>query len=447
MRRRAPFRAGMNRTSVLRSAPAPRRPSRGRIRRAPLSQPLLVPRRGLGARRPRRAGGRARAAGARDHRPPGPVRRGPVLDRGRGRRAAPGRSGLEIELLDAGGPGSGRHRRARPAGHGARAAGRRSARSRGSSPRAGRSGPRPERARLPGHRRVVKEDHRGDRRAAAWAAPPAAGEGRGRLAEPVPARVAGEPRRDEGRARVHPRRCWRRTTRGSSRCPAVATASSRGGCGRGIARARGRWPSGTRRCSGSGSRRRRRASCSSWRTISCPTTTGSPRRPPGWPTSWGCRSWSPTTSTTRHPEGRELQDVLTAIRHGRSLGRARATCGGRTASRTSRAQPSCSRCRPATRRPPRRTRCSQAAGARGSRRPSEIAAACHVDLAFERYRFPGFPVPKGETPFQLPVHAVLGRRPASLSPADAGGRQAACPRARRHRAGRPRRVLPRSAGT
>ena len=30
---------------------------------------------------------------------------------------------------------------------------------------------------------------------------------------------------------------------------------------------------------------------------------------------------------------------------------------------------------------------------------AEIAAACRVDLAFERYRFPGFPVPRGETPF------------------------------------------------
>ncbi len=29
----------------------------------------------------------------------------------------------------------------------------------------------------------------------------------------------------------------------------------------------------------------------------------------------------------------------------------------------------------------------------------EIAAACRVELSFERYRFPGFPVPKGETPF------------------------------------------------
>ena len=30
---------------------------------------------------------------------------------------------------------------------------------------------------------------------------------------------------------------------------------------------------------------------------------------------------------------------------------------------------------------------------------AEIAAGCRVELEFERYRFPGFDVPKGETPF------------------------------------------------
>ena len=91
--------------------------------------------------------------------------------------------------------------------------------------------------------------------------------------------------------RGSPTSCWRRTTRGWSRCPAAATASSRGGCGRVTGRARGRSRSGTRRCSGSASRRRRRASCSSWGITSWPTTTGSPRRRHGWPTSWDCRSW------------------------------------------------------------------------------------------------------------------------------------------------------------
>ena len=58
---RLDFPRGKYRTSVLPSAPAPRRPHRGRLRRAPLPQPLLVPRRRVGARRPGRAGGRARA--------------------------------------------------------------------------------------------------------------------------------------------------------------------------------------------------------------------------------------------------------------------------------------------------------------------------------------------------------------------------------------------------
>ncbi len=35
----------------------------------------------------------------------------------------------------------------------------------------------------------------------------------------------------------------------------------------------------------------------------------------------------------------------------------------------------------------------------GIKRSGEIAARCQVDLEFERYRFPGFPVPGGETPF------------------------------------------------
>ena len=30
---------------------------------------------------------------------------------------------------------------------------------------------------------------------------------------------------------------------------------------------------------------------------------------------------------------------------------------------------------------------------------AEIAAGCRVELAFEKYRFPGFAVPKGQTPF------------------------------------------------
>ncbi len=142
------------------------------------------------------------------------------------------------------------------------------------------------------------------------------------------------------------------------------------------------------------------------------------------------------------PEGRELQDVLTAIRHGRSLPELRDLrrpdgesylkgAGGAAGAAAGRAR------RP---RPP--TRCWRGRGARGSRRPSEIAAGCRVELAFERYRFPGFPVPKGETAVQPPLVAVLGGRETALPPADAGGGQAARPRAGRHREDRARRVLP-----
>ena len=63
--------------------------------------------------------------------------------------------------------------------------------------------PRPERARLPGHRTVVKEDHRGSGGAARGASR-AARPGRSRVAEPVPARLPGEPRGLQGGPAVHP---------------------------------------------------------------------------------------------------------------------------------------------------------------------------------------------------------------------------------------------------
>src|SRR6185295_13205213 len=39
------------------------------------------------------------------------------------------------------------------------------------------------------------------------------------------------------------------------------------------------------------------------------------------------------------------------------------------------------------------------AWAEGLANAGELAAACEVDLGFEAYRFPGFAVPGGETPF------------------------------------------------
>ena len=46
-----------------------------------------------------------------------------------------------------------------------------------------------------------------------------------------------------------------------------------------------------------------------------------------------------------------------------------------------------------------RASASPGAWAEGIATAGEIAAACSVDLGFEQYRFPGFPVPKGETAF------------------------------------------------
>ncbi len=50
---------------------------------------------------------------------------------------------------------------------------------------------------------------------------------------------------------------------------------------------------------------------------------------------------------------------------------------------------------------------------------AEIAEACRVDLEFERYRFPGFEVPKGETPFshlEALCHEGARRRYHPLTP-------------------------------
>ncbi len=92
------------------------------------------------------------------------------------------------------------------------------------------------------------------------------------------------------------------------------------------------------------------------------------------------------------PEDRELHDVLTAIRHGRTLdtladlrradgesalksGEEMLVLGASIGGEAARAW------------------------REGIATSVEIAASCSVDLEFEQYRFPGFPVPDGETPF------------------------------------------------
>ena len=97
-------------------------------------------------------------------------------------------------------------------------------------------------------------------------------------------------------------------------------------------------------------------------------------------------------------EDRELQDVLTAISHGRTLetlGDLRRPDGesylksGFELAALPPGEPETATADPATAR----------AWAEGIAMAGEIAATCSVDLGFEQYRFPGFPVPKGETPF------------------------------------------------
>ena len=230
------------------------------------------------------------------------------VERGRGGRPPPGHRARD-RAARSGRRGSGRDRRpatAAPASR--RGAGRRRCPRSGdpalpgSSPRACRHRPRPERARLPGHREPVKEDLRGigerGPRAASRAARPlarsaggaCAGSSRGRT---WPARRA---------CRGSPRRSSPSTPRASSRCRAAATGRSPGGCGSGDragARAvaeryarlfgRGDGPATSgffielshhllarRRLARRGDRRRS-------------------------PTSSACRSWSPTTSTTPGP--------------------------------------------------------------------------------------------------------------------------------------------------
>jgi DNA polymerase III alpha subunit len=96
------------------------------------------------------------------------------------------------------------------------------------------------------------------------------------------------------------------------------------------------------------------------------------------------------------PEDRELHDVLTAIFHGRTLdtlgplrrpdGESYLKSGDELAALS-----------------PGSVAESDARTARawteGLATSVEIAASCSVDLGFEQYRFPGFPVPKTETPF------------------------------------------------
>jgi DNA polymerase III alpha subunit len=93
------------------------------------------------------------------------------------------------------------------------------------------------------------------------------------------------------------------------------------------------------------------------------------------------------------PGGHRLQDVLVCVRHGATLDEARELLlpNGeyhlKSATELARIGPGLPD--PSARR----------AWAEGMTQAATIGQACRLDLNFERYRFPGFTVPEGETPF------------------------------------------------
>ena len=92
------------------------------------------------------------------------------------------------------------------------------------------------------------------------------------------------------------------------------------------------------------------------------------------------------------PDDREFHDVLTAIKHGRTLdtladlrrtdAESYLKSGDEVAALATGFDEATAR-----------------AWREGIATSAEVAASCSVDLEFEQYRFPGFPVPDGETPF------------------------------------------------
>ena len=115
------------------------------------------------------------------------------------------------------------------------------------------------------------------------------------------------------------------------------------------------------------------------------------------------------------PEDRELHDVLTAIRHGRSvetLAELRTPSGEhylKSGPELAALPPGDAAADPAT----------AVAWREGIANAGELAAACRVDLGFEQYRFPGFPVPAGETAFSYLAelcHGGIRRRYHPVTP-------------------------------
>ena len=113
------------------------------------------------------------------------------------------------------------------------------------------------------------------------------------------------------------------------------------------------------------------------------------------------------------PEGRELHDVLTGIRPGRTLGELGDV-------RRSDAESYLKSGDELAAMPPSEDPAVAAAWREGITNAVELAASCSIDLGFEQYRFPGFTVPDGETPFSYLVELCqtgARRRYHPLTPA------------------------------
>jgi error-prone DNA polymerase len=123
------------------------------------------------------------------------------------------------------------------------------------------------------------------------------------------------------------------------------------------------------------------------------------------------------------PEDRELHDVLTSIFHGRSLDtladlrRPDGESFLKSAAEMAALSPGEAGAGEAGAGPGDRVARRWAEGIATS---GELAATCSVELGFERYRFPGFEVPQGETPFSYLVElcqAGVRRRYHPVTPA------------------------------
>ena len=317
------------------------------------------------------------------------LRRGQLRHGRRGARP-PRRGRRRDRTARRGGPGSGRRRHpastsasgaadGRPRRHGPTVRGR-------PAPR-----PRPERARLPGHRDP-------SRRTCAASASAQRGPHLVLLARNATgcrcSRGSSAGRTWPGTKTV-PHSTMpssRRTTRGSLRSRVVATATSRAGCGR---RSRGRasgrrdlrpWFGGSDAAGGSAARRdffielqHHLLPDDDWLVAESARLAAELGLPVV--VTNDVHYAFPRPRAARRAD-RHLPRPL--ARHARRPASARRRIVPEVRRRTARAGA------PPTSATPR---------AEGIANSVELARSCSVDLGFERYRFPGFPVPSGETPF------------------------------------------------